>query len=67
MDGYTLAEQMGASVKMIWLHYGHLKPAMKTDLIARCNEFRPALNNFNLLIVARDFVTCFVPELALKS
>jgi integrase len=34
MDVYTLAEQMGTSVKMIELHYGHLKPAMKADVIA---------------------------------
>jgi integrase len=34
MDVYTLAEQMGTSVKMIEQHYGHLKPAMKADKIA---------------------------------
>lgn len=34
MDVYTLAKQMGTSVKMIEMHYGHLKPAMKADVIA---------------------------------
>ena len=29
MDVYTLAKQMGTSVKMIELHYGHLQPAQK--------------------------------------
>lgn len=34
MDVYTLAQQMGTSVKMIEQHYGHLKPAQKADVIA---------------------------------
>jgi integrase len=34
MDVYTLAKQMGTSVKMIEQHYGHLKPAQKADVIA---------------------------------
>ena len=34
MDVYTLAEQMGTSVKMIEMHYGHLKPKMKANIIA---------------------------------
>jgi hypothetical protein len=34
MDVYTLAEQMGTSVKMIEQHYGHLKPAQKARQIA---------------------------------
>jgi integrase len=34
MDVYTLAKQMGTSVKMIELHYGHLHPAQKADVIA---------------------------------
>ncbi len=34
MDVYTLARQMGTSVKMIELHYGHLQPAQKANLIA---------------------------------
>jgi integrase len=34
MDVYTLAKQMGTSVKMIEVHYGHLNPAMKADVIA---------------------------------
>jgi integrase len=34
MDVYTLAAQMGTSVKMIEDHYGHLKPSMKADVIA---------------------------------
>jgi integrase len=34
MDVYTLAKQMGTSVKMIELHYGHLNPALKADVIA---------------------------------
>ena len=34
MDVYTLAKQMGTSVKMIELHYGHLQPAQKADVIA---------------------------------
>jgi integrase len=34
MDVYTLARQMGTSVKMIEQHYGHLNPAMKADVIA---------------------------------
>lgn len=34
MDVYTLAKQMGTSVKMIEQHYGHLNPAMKADTIA---------------------------------
>jgi integrase len=34
MDVYTLAKQMGTSVKMIEQHYGHLNPAMKADVIA---------------------------------
>ena len=31
---YTLAEQMGTSVKMIELHYGHINPALKAEEIA---------------------------------
>ena len=31
---HTLAKQMGTSVKMIELHYGHLQPAQKADVIA---------------------------------
>ena len=31
---YTLAKQMGTSVKMIELHYGHLQPAQKANVIA---------------------------------
>jgi integrase len=34
MDVYTLAKQMGTSVKMIEQHYGHLQPAQKADVIA---------------------------------
>ena len=34
MDVYTLAKQMGTSVKMIEMHYGHLHPAQKADVIA---------------------------------
>jgi integrase len=34
MDIYTLAKQMGTSVKMIEQHYGHLQPAQKADVIA---------------------------------
>ena len=34
MDIYTLARQMGTSVKMIELHYGHLQPSQKADVIA---------------------------------
>ena len=34
MDVYTLAKQMGTSVKMIEMHYGHLNPALKADVIA---------------------------------
>ena len=34
MDVYTLAKQMGTSVKMIELHYGHLNPTLKADVIA---------------------------------
>ena len=34
MDVYTLARQMGTSVKMIEQHYGHLSPAQKADVIA---------------------------------
>jgi len=34
MDVYTLAKQMGTSVKMIEMHYGHLNPSMKADVIA---------------------------------
>ena len=31
---YTLAEQMGTSVKMIEQHYGHITPALKAQEIA---------------------------------
>lgn len=31
---YTLAKQMGTSVKMIEQHYGHLNPTMQADVIA---------------------------------
>jgi integrase len=34
MDVYTLAKQMGTSVKMIEVHYGHLQPSQKADVIA---------------------------------
>jgi integrase len=34
MDIYTLARQMGTSVKMIEQHYGHLQPSQKADVIA---------------------------------
>jgi integrase len=34
MDVYTLAKQMGTSVKMIEQHYGHLQPSQKADVIA---------------------------------
>ena len=34
MDVYTLTKQMGTSVKMIELHYGHLQPAQKANVIA---------------------------------
>ncbi len=34
MDVYTLARQMGTSVKMIELHYGHLQSAQKSNAIA---------------------------------
>ncbi len=34
MDVYTLAKQMGTSVKMIELHYGHLQPAQKANVFA---------------------------------
>jgi integrase len=34
MDVYTLARQMGTSVKMIEKHYGHLNASMKADVIA---------------------------------
>lgn len=30
----TLAKQMGTSVKMIELHYGHLQPSQKANVIA---------------------------------
>lgn len=30
----TLARQMGTSVKMIELHYGHLQPSQKANVIA---------------------------------
>ena len=33
MDVYTLAKQMGTSVKMIEQHYGHLQPSQKADVI----------------------------------
>ena len=33
MDVYTLAKQMGTSVKMIELHYGHLQPAQMANVI----------------------------------
>jgi integrase len=34
MDVYTLAKQMGTSVKMIEQHYGHLQPSQQADVIA---------------------------------
>ena len=34
MDVYTLAKQMGTSVKMIEMHYGHLNPTLKAEVIA---------------------------------
>jgi hypothetical protein len=34
MDVYTLAKQMGTSVKMIEVHYGHLQPSQEADVIA---------------------------------
>ncbi len=34
MDVYTLAKQMGISVKMIELHYGYLQTAQKANFIA---------------------------------
>ena len=34
MSVYTLAEQMGTSVKMIEQHYGHNTPALKAQEIA---------------------------------
>ena len=34
IDVYTLAKQMGTSVKMIELHYGHLQPEQKSNVIA---------------------------------
>ena len=34
MDVYTLPKQIGTSVKMIELHYGHLQPAKKANVIA---------------------------------
>jgi len=34
MDVYTLARQMGTSVKMIEQHYGHLQPSQRADVIA---------------------------------
>jgi len=34
MSVYTLAEQMGTSVKMIEHHYGHITPALKAQEIA---------------------------------
>ena len=34
MEVYTLAKQMGTSVKMIEQHYGHLQPSQKADVIA---------------------------------
>lgn len=34
MSVYTLAEQMGTSVKMIEQHYGHITPALKAQEIA---------------------------------
>jgi integrase len=33
-DVYTLATQMGTSVKMIEQHYGHLTATMRADVIA---------------------------------
>jgi hypothetical protein len=37
MDVYTLARQMETSVKMIELHYGHLQPSLKANVIAGKN------------------------------
>jgi hypothetical protein len=34
MDMYALAKQIGTSVKMIELHYGHLQPSQKANVIA---------------------------------
>ena len=34
VDVYTLATQMGTSVKMIEQHYGHMKPRMQAEMIA---------------------------------
>ena len=34
MDVYTLSKQMGISVIMIELHYGHLKTAQRVNVIA---------------------------------
>jgi hypothetical protein len=34
IDVYTLARQMGTSVKMIEQHYGHLQLSQKADVIA---------------------------------
>ena len=33
MDVYTLARQMGTSVKMIELHYGYFQPSQKANVI----------------------------------
>ena len=33
-DIHTLAKQMGTSVKMIEVHYGHLQPSQQADVIA---------------------------------
>ena len=33
-DVYTLATQMGTSVKMIEQHYGHLTATLRADVIA---------------------------------
>lgn len=44
MDVYTLAKQMGTSVKMIELHYGHLHPAQKADVIAGRRHGKHRLN-----------------------
>jgi hypothetical protein len=31
---HSIAKQMGTSVKMIELHYGHLQPSQKVNVIA---------------------------------
>ena len=45
MSVYTLAEQMGTSVKMIEKHYGHITPALKAQEIAGKRYIKKAEKN----------------------